>query len=80
MNGMVAANSTAAALDGVPEIAGSVSALIGSLQYGSGIISSLLLAGLSVTSPWTMIAIMTVFAFASCAMVFIPQRKSKASI
>lgn len=80
MNGMVAANSTAAALDGVPEIAGSASALIGSLQYGSGIISSLLLAGLSVTSPWTMIAIMTVFAFASCAMVFIPQRKSKASI
>ncbi|MFC3901797.1 MFS transporter, DHA1 family, bicyclomycin/chloramphenicol resistance protein [Acinetobacter marinus] len=80
MNGMVAANSTAAALDGVPEIAGSASALIGSLQYGSGIISSLLLAGLSVTSPWMMIAIMTVFAFASCAMVFIPQRKSKAGI
>lgn len=33
MNGTVAANSTAAALDGVPEIAGSASALIGSLQY-----------------------------------------------
>jgi DHA1 family bicyclomycin/chloramphenicol resistance-like MFS transporter len=43
MNGIIAATSTAAAMDGVPEIAGSASALIGSLQYGSGILSSLLI-------------------------------------
>ncbi len=46
VNGIVAAASTAAALDNVPSnMAGSASALIGSLQYGSGIVSSLLLSG-----------------------------------
>jgi len=54
MNGIIAATSTAAAMDGVPEIAGSASALIGALQYGSGIISSLLLAWFSDGTPWTM--------------------------
>lgn len=74
MNGVVAANSTAAALDGVPEIAGAASALIGSLQYGSGIISSLLLAWLETDTPVTMISIMTIFIVLSAAMVFIPHR------
>ncbi|MGF2878788.1 multidrug effflux MFS transporter [Acinetobacter johnsonii] len=74
MNGVVAANSTAAALDGVPEIAGAASALIGSLQYGSGIISSLLLAWLETDTPVTMISIMTIFIVLSATMVFIPHR------
>ncbi|MEQ1161457.1 multidrug effflux MFS transporter [Acinetobacter calcoaceticus] len=74
MNGMIAANSTAAALDGVPEMAGSASALIGSLQYGSGIISSLLLAWLSTGTPTTMIVIMTIFTVLSVLMVFIPHK------
>ncbi|GAM30472.1 putative bicyclomycin/multidrug transport protein, MFS superfamily [Acinetobacter calcoaceticus] len=76
MNGMIAANSTAAALDGVPEMAGSASALIGSLQYGSGIISSLLLAWLSTGTPTTMIVIMTIFTVLSVLMVFIPHKHS----
>lgn len=76
MNGMIAANSTAAALDGVPEMAGSASALIGSLQYGSGIISSLLLAWLSNDTPVTMIVIMTIFTVMSMLIVFMPQQKS----
>lgn len=74
MNGMIAANSTAAALDGVPEMAGSASALIGSLQYGSGIISSLLLAWLSTGTPTTMIVIMTIFTVLSAVMAFIPHK------
>lgn len=74
MNGMIAANSTAAALDGVPEMAGSASALIGSLQYGSGIISSLLLAWLSTGTPTTMIVIMTIFTVLSAVMVLIPHK------
>ncbi|WP_336002844.1 multidrug effflux MFS transporter [Acinetobacter pittii] len=74
MNGMIAANSTAAALDGVPEMAGSASALIGSLQYGSGIVSSLLLAWLSTGTPTTMIVIMTVFTILSAVMIFIPHK------
>ncbi|MFW3571043.1 multidrug effflux MFS transporter [Kosakonia cowanii] len=70
MNGIIAAASTAAALDTVPAFAGSASALIGSLQYGSGIISSLLLAGFRDGTPWTMAWIMALFAVASAAMAW----------
>ena len=45
MNGIIASCSNAAALDSVPqEMKGSAAALIGSLQYGSGILSSAMLA------------------------------------
>lgn len=68
MNGIIAATATAAALDAAPNAAGSASALIGSLQYGSGIISSLLLAMFSDGTPWTMGWIITLFTLASAAM------------
>ena len=68
MNGIIAATSTACALDAVPNVAGSASALMGSLQYGSGIISSLLLALLSDGTPWTMGWIMAVFTLACAGM------------
>lgn len=70
MNGIIAATSTAAALDAAPNIAGSASALIGSLQYGSGIISSLLLSRLSDGTPWTMAWIIALFTLMSAALVF----------
>ncbi|KGQ71115.1 MFS transporter [Chelonobacter oris] len=69
-NGIIAATATAAALDGVPETAGAASALIGSLQYGSGIVSSLLLAWLSDGTPWTMAWIIALFACLSAVMAF----------
>ncbi|MDQ1269730.1 MAG: transporter, family, multidrug resistance protein [Thermodesulfobacteriota bacterium] len=69
MNGIVAASATAAALDEVPHIAGSTSALIGALQYGSGIVSSLLLAIFSNGTPWTMTWVMLIFTAASFLMV-----------
>lgn len=65
MNGIIAASATAAALDAVPNATGSASALIGSLQYGSGIVSSLLLAVLNNGTPWIMVSIMTVFTLLS---------------
>ncbi|KOC90473.1 multidrug effflux MFS transporter [Winslowiella iniecta] len=68
MNGIIAATSTAAALDAVPKVAGSAAALMGSLQYGSGIISSLLLALLSDGTPWTMGWIIALFTAASAVM------------
>jgi DHA1 family bicyclomycin/chloramphenicol resistance-like MFS transporter len=68
MNGIIAATSTAAAMDTVPNMAGSASALIGSLQYGSGIISSLLLALFSDGTPWTMGWIIALFTVASAVM------------
>ena len=69
MNGIVAAVSTAAALDEVPHIAGSASALIGSLQYGSGIISTILLAFFNDGTPWSMVWIMSLFTLFSFLMV-----------
>ncbi|WP_195994633.1 multidrug effflux MFS transporter [Citrobacter portucalensis] len=70
MNGIIAATSTAAALDAVPNIAGSASALIGALQYGSGIISSLLLAAFSYGTPWTMAWIIALFTLLSAVLAF----------
>ncbi|WKV52867.1 multidrug effflux MFS transporter [Dickeya fangzhongdai] len=76
MNGIIAATSTAAALDTVPNIAGSASALIGSLQYGSGIISSLLLALLGDGTPWTMAWIIALFTAIS-AVIALTTRVAK---
>ncbi|WP_321493608.1 multidrug effflux MFS transporter [uncultured Desulfobacter sp.] len=69
MNGIIAASAIAAALDEVPQMAGSASALIGALQYGSGIVSSLLLAVFSNGTPWTMTWVMFIFTAASFLMV-----------
>ena len=70
MNGIVAAASTAAALDTVPSnLAGSASALIGSLQSGSGIVSSLLLSVFSDGTPWAMAWIMMAFTLLCFVMV-----------
>lgn len=74
MNGIIAATSTAAALDAVPSIAGSASALIGALQYGSGIISSLLLAAFSDGTPWTMARIIALFTLCSAVLALRAKR------
>lgn len=78
MNGIIAATSTAAALDAAPNVAGSASALIGALQYGSGIISSLLLAMLSDGTPWTMAWVMALFTLASMAIGLTARSKAVA--
>lgn len=74
MNGIIAATSTAAALDAVPNIAGSASALIGALQYGSGIISSLLLAAFADGTPWTMAWIIALFTLLSASLALRAKR------
>lgn len=68
MNGIIAASATAAAMDAAEGVTGSASALIGSLQYGSGIISSLFLAGFNNGTPWPMAGIMTLFTLFSLFM------------
>ena len=68
--GIIGSCATVSALDSVPEMAGSGSALLGSLQYGSGIISSLLLATFYDGTAWTMAWIMAVFALASAVMIW----------
>ncbi|MFG6459573.1 multidrug effflux MFS transporter [Roseateles sp. BYS96W] len=69
-NGIAAATSTAAALDAAPRTAGSAAALIGALQYGSGIVSSVALAALRSRGPLVLVLLMGLFATASAAMAF----------
>lgn len=71
MNGVIASVTTAAALDTVPRMAGAASALIGSLQYGSGILSSALLAIFNSGTPLTMALMMASFTLASFVMSFL---------
>ena len=78
MNGIIAATSTAAALDAAPNVAGSASALIGALQYGSGIISSLMLAILSDGTPWTMAWVIALFTCASTAIALTARARAAA--
>ncbi len=71
MNGIISSCANAAALASVPaKMAGSAAAMIGSMQYGSGIISTLLLTAFSDGTPWTMTWIMAAFVMLSAAMVF----------
>ena len=77
MNGIIAASSTAAALDEASHIAGSASAMTGALQYGSGIISSLLLTVFRDGTPWTMAWIMALFTtLCACTVIFKSQNVS----
>ncbi len=69
MNAIIAACANAVALAAVPnKIAGSAAALLGSLQYGSGIVSSLLLAAFSSGTPFTMAWIIVLFVGLSAVM------------
>ncbi len=77
MNGIVSASANAAALDDVPEMAGAASALIGSLQYGSGVLSSVLLAIFNDGTPWPMTWVIGVFSILSAIMVIIQPGKIK---
>ncbi len=80
MNGVIAATSTAAALDLVPEMAGSASALLGALQYGSGIISTIILSWLhnETGNPWNMSWIMAAFACLCALAIWVKTLTNKA--
>ncbi|MBN8890519.1 MAG: multidrug effflux MFS transporter [Rhodospirillales bacterium] len=54
MTGFIVANSVAGALADFPTRAGAVSALVGSMQYGSGIFSSALVGFFADGTPWPM--------------------------
>ena len=72
MNGIIASCSNAAALNQVPqEMKGRANALIGSLQYGSGIVSSAMLALFTTTTPLIMSAIIFVFIFLCWLAVYL---------
>lgn len=52
--GFIVANSITGALDNFPERAGTVSALVGAIQYGSGIVGSGLVGIFANGTPWPM--------------------------
>ena len=69
MNGVIAATTNAAALSSIDSaMAGSGAALLGSLQYGSGTVASLLLAVFSSGTPPTMAWVMGLFVVLSAVL------------
>jgi MFS transporter, DHA1 family, multidrug resistance protein len=52
--GFIVANSIAGAMSGFPERAGAVSAFVGAIHYGSGIIGSALVGTFADGTPWPM--------------------------
>lgn len=55
--GFIVANSISGALNAFPQFAGSVSALIGAIQYGTGILGSALVSAFANGTPWPMGAV-----------------------
>lgn len=72
--GFIVANSIAGALSCAPERAGAVSALIGSVQYGTGILGSALVGVLADGTPWPMAYVITLMglACAASALLLVP--------
>ena len=75
--GFIIANSIVGALADFPQRAGAVSALIGAIHYGSGIISSALLSAFADNTPWPLgwvIAIMGVGSLISTRLISTSKR------
>lgn len=82
--GLIVANSITGAMALFPERAGAVSALTGSMQYGSGIIGSGLVGVFADGTPWPMgwvIASAGIGCLLCTLLIFLPQKKlSKSSL
>jgi DHA1 family bicyclomycin/chloramphenicol resistance-like MFS transporter len=72
--GFIVANSIAGALANFPERAGAVSALVGALQYGTGIIGSALVGAFADGTPWPMAWVIALSGIGSalCAWLLVP--------
>ncbi len=75
-SGFIVANSVAGALAAFPHRAGAASALVGSIHFGSGVLSSALVGALADGTPWPMAAIIAVGGVGSfvCARWIAPAR------
>jgi MFS transporter, DHA1 family, multidrug resistance protein len=72
--GFIVANSIVGALAGFSERAGAVSALVGAIQYGSGIIGSALVGAFADGTPWPMGGVIALAGIGSllCARLLVP--------
>ncbi|WP_162070224.1 multidrug effflux MFS transporter [Burkholderia sp. THE68] len=83
LNGFIVANSIAGAMGIFPTRTGAVSALIGSIQYGTGIAGSAVVGALANGSPFPMglvIALMGIGSAVSALVLKTLQRSSKHSV
>jgi len=69
--GFVVANSIVGALSIFPGRAGAVSALVGAMQYGSGIIGSGLVGAFADGTPWPMGWVIASAGFGSCLCTWV---------
>ncbi len=74
--GFIVANSIVGALAGFPRRAGAVSALVGAVQYGSGIVGSALVGAFADGTPWPMGWVIALggLGSAACAWLLLPTR------
>jgi MFS transporter, DHA1 family, multidrug resistance protein len=72
--GLIIANSIVGALASHPQRAGAVSALVGAVQYGSGIVGSALVGGFADGTPWPMgwVIALAGIGSAACAWLLLP--------
>jgi len=72
--GFIVANSIAGALGSFPERAGAMSALIGAIQYGTGITGSALVGLFADGTPWPMGCVIALMSIGSllCALLLVP--------
>jgi MFS transporter, DHA1 family, multidrug resistance protein len=79
--GFIVANSIAGALADFPERAGAVSALVGAIHYGSGIIGSALVGAFADGTPWPMGWVIALAGIGSllCARLLVPAAAPAAS-
>jgi DHA1 family bicyclomycin/chloramphenicol resistance-like MFS transporter len=77
--GFIVANSIAGALADFPARAGAVSALVGAIQYGSGILSSALVGNFADGTPWPMGWVIAAAGIGSflCARLVVPLSRPK---
>lgn len=77
--GFIVANSIAGALSDFPDRAGTVSALVGALQYGSGIIGSGLVGVFADGTPWSMGWVISLAGLGSlaCTLMLLPTVKTQ---
>ncbi|HTI00562.1 MAG TPA: multidrug effflux MFS transporter [Acidisoma sp.] len=79
--GLIVANSIAGAMSAFPHRAGAVSALVGALQYGSGILTSALLGVFADGTPWPMGGVIGLCGLGSlfCAWLAVTSRPARSA-
>lgn len=80
LTGFIVANSIAGALSGFPERAGAVSALVGAIHYGTGIVGSALVGACADGTPWPMGWVIALSGVGSmlCAWLLVPDTAAPA--